>query len=73
MGGFLTPLIFAVSPNPTPVVTGVSTADVVYKHPLEIWLDTLRDEIRPGRFALTARARRALVGNAYARYLFRFQ
>lgn len=44
MGGFLTPLIFAVSPNPTPVVTGVSTADVVYKHPLEIWLDTLRDE-----------------------------
>jgi len=44
MGGFLTPLIFAVSPSPTPVVTGVSTADVVYKHPLEIWLDTLRDE-----------------------------
>jgi hypothetical protein len=44
MGGFLAPLIFAVSPNPTPVITGVSTADVVYKHPLEIWLDTLRDE-----------------------------
>jgi hypothetical protein len=44
MGGFLTPLIFAVSPNPTPVITGVSTADVVYKHPLEIWLDMLRDE-----------------------------
>jgi hypothetical protein len=37
-------LIFAVSPSPTPVVKGVSTADVVYKHPLEIWLDTLRDE-----------------------------
>ncbi|HMF28660.1 MAG TPA: hypothetical protein VKE42_07800, partial [Candidatus Cybelea sp.] len=34
MGGFLAPLIFAVSPNPT--LTGVSTADVVYKHPLEI-------------------------------------
>jgi hypothetical protein len=45
MGRFLSPLIFAVSPNPTPVIiTGVSTADVVYKHPLEIWLDTLRDE-----------------------------
>ncbi len=44
MGGFLAPLIFTVSPNPTPVITGVSTADVVYKHPLELWLDILRDE-----------------------------
>jgi hypothetical protein len=44
IGGFLGPIIFTVSPNPTPVVTNVSSADVVYKHPLEVWLDTLRDE-----------------------------
>ncbi len=44
MGGFLTALIFAVSPHPTGVINSVSTADVVYKHPLEIWLDVLRDE-----------------------------
>jgi len=44
MGGFLTALIFAVSPDPSAIINGVSTADVVYKHPLEIWLDVLRDE-----------------------------
>jgi hypothetical protein len=44
MGGFLTALIFAVSPHPTGIINSVSTADVVYKHPLEIWLDVLRDE-----------------------------
>jgi len=26
------------------VITSVSTADVVYKHPLELWIDVLRDE-----------------------------
>jgi hypothetical protein len=44
IGGLLCPIIFVVSPNPGQVVTSVSTADVVYKHPLELWLDTLRDE-----------------------------
>jgi hypothetical protein len=44
MGGFLAALIFAVSPHPTGVINTVSTADVVYKHPLELWLDVLRDE-----------------------------
>jgi hypothetical protein len=44
MGGFLTALIFAVSPHPTAIINSVSTADVVYKHPLELWLDVLRDE-----------------------------
>jgi hypothetical protein len=44
IGGFLCPIIFVVSPNPVQVVTSVSTADVVYKHPLELWLDTMRDE-----------------------------
>jgi hypothetical protein len=44
MGGFLAVLIFAVSPRPGAVITEVETADVVYKHPLELWLDVLRDE-----------------------------
>ena len=44
IGGVLGPIIFTASPNPTAVVTSVSTADVVYKHPLELWLDVLRDE-----------------------------
>jgi len=44
IGGLLCPIIFVVSPNPGQVISSVSTADAIYKHPLELWLDTLRDE-----------------------------
>lgn len=52
VGGFISPTIMAVSPNPgqigpnspPPVMSKVSRQQVIYKHPLEIWLDTLRDE-----------------------------
>lgn len=41
----LVPAIFAISPNgTTPVINDTSTADVFYKDPLELWLDTLQDE-----------------------------
>jgi hypothetical protein len=44
IGGFLCPIIVAISPNPSQVITGVSYKDVIYKHPFELWLDTIRDE-----------------------------
>ncbi|MGZ5004678.1 MAG: hypothetical protein ACXWG7_03855 [Chthoniobacterales bacterium] len=33
-----------ISPSPGPFPTTVSRADVLYKHPLELWLDVLQDE-----------------------------
>jgi hypothetical protein len=44
MGGRFGVFIEVVSPNPAQNITAFSTADVIYKHPLELWLDTLRDE-----------------------------
>jgi hypothetical protein len=33
-----------ISPSPGPFPTTTSKTDVLYKHPLELWLDVLRDE-----------------------------
>jgi hypothetical protein len=43
MGGFLNVIPWITSPSPSSI-TGVNNADAVYKHPLELWLDTVRDE-----------------------------
>ena len=66
IGGFLRAYLRRF-PHPTGR-HGVSTADVVYKHPLELWLDTLRDEYERD-VARSPLERGVLLGKTHARYL----
>ncbi|CAN5738757.1 hypothetical protein BH20VER1_BH20VER1_06330 [soil metagenome] len=43
-GGTIGPLARLISPSPGPGANTTSRTDAFYKHPLELWLDVLRDE-----------------------------
>jgi hypothetical protein len=43
-GGYVGALASLISPSPGPFPNTTSRTDAFYKHPLELWLDVLRDE-----------------------------